>query len=192
MKVVLVSFVVLFFSQLLVAQGPHVCSRYEGVYCTEEAFLNKKFDDSICTDFNENFIRVRSFNRLVMIENKVKKVYKSNTVYAYQYKGNICRYQAQDRPFDEYGYFYVKDTTGLMIYTQRSGGKYGSSINYYYSTSATSKIKKLSVKNLSKDFPESAFVESCKAIVNRLTNQSEEKAMSSIMEINSLFRKHLG
>lgn len=173
-------------------QGPHVCSCYDGVYFTEEAFLKKQLDDSICTDFAINYVTVGNFQRVVMIENGVKKSYSKNSVYGYTYKGMHYRFQKKDKFFDESGFFYVKDTSGLLIYTQRSGGKYNSVLNFYYSTGATSKIKLLTVKNLEKDYPDSRFIESCERIVKGLTNQSEDNALASLKEINQLFRVVFG
>jgi hypothetical protein len=190
-RAIMLSFYLLFFANAF-AQGPHVCSTYGGVYFTEEAFLNRKYDDSICTDFWVNNIRVGNFQKVILTENEVEKIYKQNKVYAYTYKGRDYRYQKADKLLGERGYFAVKDTSGLVIYTQRSGGTYNSVVNYYYSVGKTSKIKLLTVKNLEQDFPGTPFVESCQDIVKRLTSQSEDSALSSLMEINNLFRKHLG
>lgn len=174
------------------AQGPHVCSTYSGVYFTEEAFLNRKYDDSICTDFWVDNISVGNFQKVILIENDVKKTYKPDEIYAYTYKGRDYRYQKSDNLFGESGYFALKDTSGLMIYTQRSGGTYNTVVNYYYSVGKTTKIKLLTIKNLEEDFPGTQFVDSCEDIVKRLTNQSEDNALSSLAEINNLFRKLLG
>ena len=164
---------------------------WAGVYKTFEDFLSRHFYDSIPINVMKNKIYVGSFDRVVLKTAERKTSFKLGTIYGFYDGENLHRYRQTKSSWEDYGYFTVRETDGLVLYSQAQTGYKGTNqTRFYYSTDLNSPIKSLSIKNLLADFQSPLFIEQVKKPVDRLTNMSQGKWSRSLKEINEVYRAY--
>ena len=166
------------------------CKNTAGIYTTFKSFQNNP-SNVICLDSNKNKIYFGILNNLIIKSNGKETVFKPGEIYGF-YKGNkIFRYFEDSKSIAKlYGYFNIKDTSGLIIYDQINRGYKHTSINYYYSKTLNETIKNLNVKNLESDFNNPDFILEIKNLVENLMNQNSKNAKESIDKINLAYKKY--
>jgi outer membrane pore protein E len=173
------------------SKSPGDETEWAGVYKTYEDYLARRFYDSIPINVAKNKIYVGSFDRVVLKTNERKTSYKLGSIYGFYDGKNLRRYRETKSQWEDFGYFTVRETNGLVLYSQvQSGYKGTQQTEFYYSIDLNSPIKSLTVKNFFADFQNSAFTEEVKKKVDRLTNMSQEKWSVTLKEINEIYRKY--
>ena len=173
------------------SKSPGDENHWAGVYKTYEDYLARRFYDSIPINVAKNKIYVGSFDRVVLKTDERKTSYKLGSIYGFYDGKNLRRYRVTKSQWEDYGYFTVRETNGLVLYSQiQSGYKGTQQTEFYYSIDLNAPIKSLSVKNLLADFQNPAFTEEVKKKVDRLTNMSQEKWSVTLKEINEMYRKY--
>jgi hypothetical protein len=164
---------------------------WAGVFKNYSDYLNGKFCDSVPINMDKNKIYIGSFDRLIVKTPERKSVYKLGSVYGYFDGINLHRYRITNSNWDDFGYFTVRDTNGLILYSQYQFGYKGTqSTGFYYSKTLNSEIKALSYKNLKQDFSDTEFPKTIKPKIDKLTNLSKNKWMISLKEINEAYKKY--
>lgn len=173
------------------SKSPGDENQWAGVYKTYEDYLARRFYDSIPINVVKNKIYVGSFDRVVLKTDERKTSYKLGFIYGFYDGKNLRRYRVTTSQWEDYGYFTVRETNGLVLYAQvQSGYKGTQQTKFYYSVDLNSPIRSLTVKNLLADFQNPAFTEDVKKKVDRLTNMSQEKWSVTLKEINEMYRKY--
>ncbi|MFN3755571.1 MAG: hypothetical protein ACK4RM_01320 [Flavobacterium sp.] len=167
------------------------CSKIGGVFYSIESYNARKYDDSLCLDNPKNKIYAGSFNRLVLKSaDKNKKKYKYGEIFAYQTGNNIFIFQKQEKALDDYGFFPIMDTTGLIIYSRKESRYRGTTLRFYYSVEIGSKIKRLNLKNIKLDFDNDEFIKKISPYVSSVENNNPDKRLTAINIIQSSFNKY--
>jgi len=165
------------------------CKKTGGIYKTFKSFHNAP-SNIICLDTNSNKLYIGSFDRLIIKSNRSKTIFKPGEIYGF-YKGDkIFRFFEEKGATKLYGYFNIKDTSGLVVYARKSRGYKHSSIRYYYSKTLNEPIKILNMKNLESDFNNPDFILEVKSLVENLINQNSKNADESIHKINIAYKKY--
>jgi outer membrane pore protein E len=173
------------------SKSPGDENQWAGVYKTYEDYLARRFYDSIPINVAKNKIYVGSFDRVVLKTDERKTSYKLGFIYGFYDGKNLRRYRVTTSQWEDYGYFTVHETNGLVLYVQvQSGYKGTQQTKFYYSVDLNAPIRSLTVKNLLTDFQNPAFTEEVKKKVDRLTNMSQEKWSVTLKEINEVYRKY--
>jgi len=167
------------------------CSKIGGIFYSIESYNARKFDDSLCLDNPKNKIYEGSFNRLVLKSfDKTKKKYKYGEIFAYQKGNKLFVFQKQEKALDDYGFFQIIDTTGLIIYSRKESRYRGTSLRFYYSIEIGAKIKRLSIKNIKQDFDNDEFIKEIDAYVSSIENKNSDKRITAINIIQSSYKKY--
>jgi len=173
------------------SESPRDEQQWLGVYKSYEDYLARRFYDSILINVVKNKIYVGSFDRVVLKTDERKTSYKLGSLYGFYDGKNLRRYRETKSQWEDYGYFTVRETNGLVLYSQVQTGYKGTQHTaFFYSIDLNSPIRSLTVKNLLADFQNPAFTEEVKKKVDRLMNMSQEKWSVALMEINSSYRKY--
>jgi len=131
-----------------------------GIFVTDQDLANNKVSDQIQTD-DLNTVVVNLDNKVLLIRRGFEQAYKFGTLSGYYKDGYRYRAFGKKSWRGTYGYFKVLDDSGLVIYSKRSHNhKTGGKTFYYYSKALDAPVRKLTAKNLRKDFPQDpAFVD---------------------------------
>jgi hypothetical protein len=162
------------------------CKKWAGVYKTYSIYCQRQYSDSVCLDIKGNSINIGSLNKIIINSNGQKKIFNPGEIFGYFDGENTFRYFETSGAMSPSGFFLIKDTSGLIIYSQKQRSYKHSTTGYYYSKNLNDTIKILNVKNLVADFGNDPFV----ALVETLKNKNEEKARASIREINLIYQKY--
>ncbi len=172
-------------------KSPEDENLWAGVYKTYEDYLAKRFYDSIPLNVAKNKIYVGSFDRVVVKTDERKTSYKLGSLYGFFDGKNLRRFRVTNSQWEAYGYFIVRETSGLILYSQvQSGYKGTQQTNFYYSLELNSPIRSLTAKQLSSEFSNADFIDEVKKKVDRLINMSQEKWSVTLKEINEIYRKY--
>lgn len=167
------------------------CSKNGGIFYSIESYNARKFDDSLCLDNPKNKIYEGSFNRLVLKSiDRTKKKYKYGEIFAYQKGNKLFVFQKQDKALDDYGFFPIMDTTGLIIYSRKESRYRGTSLSFYYSIEIGARIKRLSIKNIKQDFDNDEFIKEIDTYVSNIENKNSDKRLAAINIIQSSYKKY--
>lgn len=161
--------------------GPK-CEKWGGVYSSQEAYLKGSLSDSICLDGKGNAIGRGSFDRLVIKSKNSKKIIPAGKAYGYFDGKSKYRYAEMRVAKGSSGYFKVRSTSGITVYSKHSRSYQHSTVNFYYSKTPIDTLRMLTVKNLKADFPNKGFI----AEVNGM----KDLTSSDGNDLNNLYRKY--
>lgn len=189
-KIFILPVVFLFFAFSYFKNSTTDCKKWAGIYKTFSNYTQKQYSDSVCLDIKGNSVYQGSLYNLILKSNRQKTTFNPGEVYGYFDGENTFRYFETNGAMSPYGFFLIKDTSGLIIYSQKHHSYRHSSTGYYYSKTMNDTIKILNIKNLETDFANMTFLAEVKGLVESLKNKNTEKAMVSIREINAIYKKH--
>jgi hypothetical protein len=130
-----------------IAQG-----NVNALYKTERDFLNNLFINPVPTDENNRIEQKLGKNLWVYRNGQVTK-YKFGSVYGYYQDSVTYRAWQKRKLFSDYGFYKVLGSSGLTLYSKRSSHHRSSGYTwYYYSTSSAGEIRRLTTRNLERDF----------------------------------------
>lgn len=163
------------------------CQKSAYVYKSYVDYSTNNLSESISLDNKKNKIIRSSFERLVVKSDGKKTIYKPGELYGYFDGAFLYRYFNMDGSLSNYGYFKVRDTTGLIFYSQRHFNGYSNNTYYYYSRSMNDPIKYLNMKNLKSEYNNTDFLNQIESKVNKIKNMNPEKASLMLKEINAAY-----
>lgn len=146
-----------------IAQG-----NVNALYKTEQDFLNNLFINPVPTDAN-NRIEQKLGKKLWVYRNGQVTKYTFGSVYGYYQDSVMYRAWQKRKLFSAYGFYNVLGSSGLTLYSKRSSHHRSNGYTwYYYSMTPTGEVKRLTTRNLERDFsahPE--FIRSVSELLDR-------------------------
>lgn len=161
---------------MLPATGGIAQGNVNALYQTEQDFLNNQLIHPVTTDSN-NRIEQKLGKKLWVYRNGQVTKYKFGSVYGYYQDSVTYRAWRKRKFFSDYGFYKVLGSSGLILYSKRSSHHRSNGYTwYYYSTTPTGEIRRLTTSNLERDF--SAHPEFVR-LVSELLDRQEAGTRSS-------------
>jgi hypothetical protein len=155
-------------SMMVPVTGSIAQGNVNALYTTEQDFLNTQLINPVPTDAN-NKIEQKLGKKLWVYRNGQVTKYTFGSVYGYYQDSVMYRAWQKRKLFSDYGFYNVLGSSGLTLYSKRSSHHRSNGYTwYYYSTTPTGEVKRLTTRNLERDFsahPE--FIRSVSELLDR-------------------------
>ena len=186
MKTPLILLFVLFLANVLLAQS-QTDANTSGLYVAKEDFLGNQAHH-IAKNDDQNFIRIRPNQTIVLKRGPERTKFKFNDVYGYSSNGERYRKFGEKKLFHKCGYAKVLDDRSLTLYSAYYADYKIRKTHYFYSLSPESPLRYLSKRNLRKDLPDNkTFLHLIKGLNHRkMISHSEGKYLLSELYEKSL------
>jgi|GEM_PF-3810217 len=170
-------------------QFPADCKNQGGVYKTYQDFKQDKLSNVVCLELSANRIYKSPTDKIVIKSDATTVKYKSGEIFAYFDGSKLYRFHDRIRGEASKGYFQIVDSSGLILYSRKSRSYNHTVTRYYYSKTMESSVRKINLKNMGNDFPDSLFLKEIAEAVDQLQIKDNKDRSAELIKINRSFKE---